>query len=780
MKRLLYVLLSISILITSGFAVIHGTKPRVLVLLSYGPFFPAYETMLDGYRDVFGHDVDVFVEYMDTKRIFTEPVTEEFAVLLQMKLAEEEPYDVIMTMDDNALQFALDHRRIFGEAPIVFAGVNDKDRAHKAAALPDVTGVMEKLSIRETVYVAMNLNPSLERLVVVYDDTTTGKGQWDEFLDQSQPFSSQLEIVPVNFSQHDQRSFIGEMSQYGERDAIILLSAYLAQDGQRYTFGETLSWISENTQAPIYHLWWHGLGDGILGGKVISHYEMARLSSQMAYSIIHGADPMDVDMATESPNVYAFDQEQLDRFHYDIDWLEERVEVINARPSFLESDLFRGIAAAGLVTIGIVVVGGGVYRVLLRSGVVLKKKRVDKMLGDAVSALSEPVFVMDESFMYQYANVPFLNLMGLEDQSVENRDVSSLFPAKVTAQLHDIHRKAMGASKPYDRELVMKLPSKPALHIAFHISKFVGPEDEILLIGIARDVTKEKMTERKMAEMNQMLEQQVRDRTSDLIQAEKMALMGTLVAEVSHEINTPIGLGITASSFLSKQSEEVRGRLLDGALTKKELVGFLDTVDESSEIMMNNLNNAAELVENFKKVAVDNASEEIRELGLKEYLNKIVLNLKPRMKHTNHKIRVTGAADVQIYTYPGALTQVFTNLIINSLVHGFEGKESGEIRIDFASDVKHGNICIEYQDDGVGIEKANLLKIFDPFYTTKRGQGGSGLGMNIVQNLIESRLGGSIKVYSEVGEGVRFVITLPHRVNVYENAAKSRRSSNTE
>ena len=181
------------------------------------------------------------------------------------------------------------------------------------------------------------------------------------------------------------------------------------------------------------------------------------------------------------------------------------------------------------------------------------------------------------------------------------------------------------------------------------------------------------------------------------------------------------------------------------------------------------MNNAAEMITNFKKVAVDQASEEVREFNLKDYSRGVVMNLKPKFKHTKHKIHVLGDEDLTLYSYPGAINQILTNLILNSLIHGFENKEAGEITINVQERTDFMGVRIEYTDNGQGINKGDMAKIFDPFYTTKRGKGGSGLGMNIVRNLVEKTLNGTIKVYSDYGQGVRFVLDFPQRINVYEN-----------
>ena len=194
-------------------------------------------------------------------------------------------------------------------------------------------------------------------------------------------------------------------------------------------------------------------------------------------------------------------------------------------------------------------------------------------------------------------------------------------------------------------------------------------------------------------------------------------------------------------------------------MTKKDFEAFVDDMEESSLLITSNLNRAADLVQSFKKVAVDRSSDELREFNVKIYVSDILQSLKPSLKKTKHSVDVDCPDDLKIKSYPGALSQIFTNLIMNSIVHGFEGIDGGKITISIMRNEK--DVIIIYKDDGVGISRENINRIFEPFYTTKRGTGGSGLGLNITMNLVTNTLNGSIVCDSDVGKGVKFTITFP-------------------
>ncbi|MEH1786604.1 MAG: AAA family ATPase [Nostoc sp.] len=268
--------------------------------------------------------------------------------------------------------------------------------------------------------------------------------------------------------------------------------------------------------------------------------------------------------------------------------------------------------------------------------------------------------------------------------------------------------------------------------------------------------------EEKVAERTQELSQVVEDLKAtqkQLVESEKMAALGGLVAGVAHEINTPVGTSITVASTLADETRSLITTVEQGQLKRSVLNNYLEIAKESTELLLSNLNRAGELVQSFKQVAVDHTSLEQRTFLVKQYLEEIVTSLTPKLKQASHTLTVTGDETVRIDSYPGALAQIITNLVMNSLTHAYQLHESGQLRIQ----VKQEGECvvIQYSDDGCGIPQENLNKIFEPFFTTARHQGGSGLGLHIVYNLVTQKLQGTIDVDSEVEKGTLFTVTLP-------------------
>ncbi|MFQ3282006.1 sensor histidine kinase [Reinekea sp.] len=259
-------------------------------------------------------------------------------------------------------------------------------------------------------------------------------------------------------------------------------------------------------------------------------------------------------------------------------------------------------------------------------------------------------------------------------------------------------------------------------------------------------------------ELSQSLEQ-LQVAQKELIQQEKLASLGALVSGIAHEVNTPLGIAITATSNLSEEIKITHQQFIDGTLTKTGFNDFFDTCLETELLLTSNLNRAGKLIQSFKMVAVDQASDEQRQFNLYKYTEEIITSLSPTLRKTKVNVENNIDPNIMLYSFAGAYSQVLTNLISNSLLHGFKnGSLAGNISINSED---HADFCtIIYRDTGKGMPANVLEHIYDPFYTTTRAEGGSGLGMNIVYNLITSKLDGMIETTSEPEQGIKVTMTL--------------------
>ena len=347
--------------------------------------------------------------------------------------------------------------------------------------------------------------------------------------------------------------------------------------------------------------------------------------------------------------------------------------------------------------------------------------------------------------------------------------------------------------KEYKEKIKTAIENKSPYHIRYEIKTFndeiktvyeigIGVYDSsyklIAIEGSISDITELSQAQNKILKLNANLEHTVYERTVELeesnkelqrlissskqshqhlLQSEKMASLGSLVAGVSHEINTPIGLALMGITHFSDITCDIEKSYKENKLDEKDFELYLETSNELANTITTSLIRAADLIKSFKQIAVDQSSEEIRTFDLEAYVKEVLLSIRNKTKKTKHKINIICKKKIIISSYPGAISQIITNLVMNSISHAFKNKEEGIINIHLEQDMKR--IHISYSDNGIGIKKEYLAQIYDPFFTTAREEGGSGLGLNILYNIVTSKLKGSIKCNSMVDVGTEFKIT---------------------
>lgn len=294
------------------------------------------------------------------------------------------------------------------------------------------------------------------------------------------------------------------------------------------------------------------------------------------------------------------------------------------------------------------------------------------------------------------------------------------------------------------------------------------------VIGVVVDITEQKRAERRMQQMNEELEMRVNERTAALkasnddlrramnylVQSEKLAALGSLVAGVAHELNTPLGNVLSTASSLQDFSHEFQQQLEHPEnLRRSAVVNYAANCLSASELIVRNAERAANLITNFKQVAVDQTSMQRRQFKLHDILNEATLLLSTRIRRAGHEIALEIPADIEMDSHPGALDQIVSNLVINSLNHAFTDGQTGKITLH--ASCQHDMVTLTYADDGAGMSKNVADHAFEPFFTTHLGSGGSGLGLYTVYNLATAVLGGSIVLDTAPGEGTRLSFHFP-------------------
>ncbi|KZN47317.1 sensor histidine kinase [Pseudoalteromonas luteoviolacea] len=302
----------------------------------------------------------------------------------------------------------------------------------------------------------------------------------------------------------------------------------------------------------------------------------------------------------------------------------------------------------------------------------------------------------------------------------------------------------------------------------------------IMLARTQNQLARHQADKLEIKQLNQNLEEKVNQRTialreanqellntlermhqyqNQIVENEKMASLGQMVAGVAHEVNTPIGLGVTGSTLLRDKLADINAAFEQKTLTSKQLERFIHDGIENLDLIYRNLNRAAELISSFKKVAVSQDIEVSSEVNINKLFSAIVSSMRAEIDLKNVTWQLTCSEQLTIRTKAGLLQQVFEQLLSNSLIHGFLDLKDNQISVTV--ELRNQSLEVIYMDNGVGVSTAIKKRIFDPFVTTKRGEGGSGLGMHLVYNLITQALGGSITLSEENKTGTKFIIVLP-------------------
>lgn len=388
-----------------------------------------------------------------------------------------------------------------------------------------------------------------------------------------------------------------------------------------------------------------------------------------------------------------------------------------------------------------------------------------------VDIAPDPMLAVDQEGNILLANEAAVEFFGYPREIFLTKQVEDLIPPRLRGRHRNLRdmffaspsRRPMGSG----RQLVTQRADGSECEVAISLSYMVRKGVPLAIVDV-----------RDMSEHNQLLAaaQQAQAQAEEalaklqlaqasLLQSEKMAALGALVAGVAHEINTPVGNTLTTATHLEAVTQQVAQRYLQGELSEEELARYFSIAKEASGLMSINAERAADLIHSFKQVSVDRSSGERRSFNLRQCVDDTLQSLRPLYVRRRITVRVDCPADVAMDSYPGALSQLIGNLMTNAIAHAFHGDRSGTI--DIVVKAREGDrVELLFSDDGCGIPDSLHSKVFEPFFTTQRNTGGSGLGLHIAHNLVESVLGGTLTLLPErAGQpGAAFLVCLPARL----------------
>lgn len=714
---------------------------RVLFISSYHPAFPTFFQQIDGVKSVFKNQpILLDIEFMDSKRFPDRATFDVFYRALSAKLSNLEHYDAIIVADDNALSFALEYQQdLFPESPIVFLGVNDINLALHQNANPYITGVIEAVSMQETLELILKLHPSVQRIVALVDDLPSGQGDLKHFYQFEKAFPSvtfsELSLVELTFD-----AFTEQLKTIGENDVILLLSAYQDTTGKTLLFHDSLELIRKNLGRPIYHLWQHGIGQGVLGGKVISHRQQGIAAAEIVLEIFAGKPVDEIPVSGESPNHYLFDYKEMTRFGVKQSSLPVDSLVYNEPQSFYRIHrtaiwiLLTVFSALSLLIMAMFIN-------------ILQRKATERALGESEERLRELIeqspiglilCAIDGSIVS--ANSALTNIIGYRIDETLKLSCWDITPKKYAQDEQQRLRQleATGRHHLYEKEY---------RHKAGHLvpvllnSMIVVRDDKRFIWSSVEDITGLKKAEAE----KKILADQLR-------QSQKMEAIGTLAGGVAHDFNNILSaiLGYTELNLCNPNCDDQ---------SRKNLSHVLTAAGRARELVKQILMFSRKSTTQQDLIKIHLVVEEAITLLRKTIPTSIPIRLDID--------RNTGSAladETQIH-------QVVMNLSINAY-HSMQDN-GGKIDISFKPvDIdnvtaaeypnlkqgRYGQLTIS--DNGSGMSPEIMSRIFDPFFTTKDQGEGTGMGLSVVLGIVKSH-DGAIGVKSNIDEGTSFTVFFP-------------------
>lgn len=765
-------------------------KKRVLILHSYHQSYKWTNDINKGINFIFQDEnksYEFYYEYMDTKRFVDDKHYKNLLGLYRNKY-QILNIDLIIASDNNAFNFLKKYSDIlFSEIPIVLCGINylkKEDIEH----LPNFIGVNEKADIKENFDLIIKNHPDVKNIYLITDTTTTGKTIKDEALK-----------VIFNYPNKHNKFFIVNDVSYEELQIIaknlpqnsVLLYAFFNRDknGKFLEFYEASTMLNKLAKVPMYGLWDFSLDNGIIGGFLTSGYFQGRTAALMGQKILKGQNIKNIESEYRSPNQYMFDYKEIEKFNIDKNLIPKSSFIINKKTSFYKTYKSE-INSISIMFIMLIIF---ILILLTYIGKIKKaEKTIKKQLNfqqDLIDNVNTPIYYKNKEEEFIGCNKAFQKMIQKNEHEIINKTSYDIFEKEQADDYHLKDLEILSTANSQQFESSYKFKNTKRKDVIIYKNVFYEDNKIAGIIGAIFDITELKKATKKLDILNKSLEEEVKIRTTELkmtndeledsneelqttiynlketqnrlIESEKMASLGSLVAGVAHEINTPVGIGLTGITHFIDQINVLKKEYENNTMSEDTFENFLSKSLHIGQIINSNLNKTAQLIRSFKQVAIDQTNDEKRDINLKNYINETIFSLGSITKKI--KIDLICEDSFIINTYPGSISQIISNLIINSTKHAFGKNEKGNISIEISKENDYCNII--YKDNGKGVKEENINKIFDPFFTTNREHGGTGLGLNIIYNIIVNTLSGSIICKSEENEGIEFNIKFMININ---------------
>lgn len=727
------------IIISNNVAIANSAEKKNLLLISsYHPNFPTFFQQIDGLRsELPPNKYNLDVEFMDSKRFPDAETENKFFKYLLEKTRKLPLYNLVFTSDDNALNFIIKHHdELFKNTPIVFLGVNNLVKAKLQNQNKLITGIVEAVSITDTINLAKDIIPDLKDVIAISDSTPSGTADLKSFLSIRKQIPD-LKLSYLSLTELSWEELASKIKNLSSQSCIILLSAYIDRLKKSMNFPQSLDFIISNSAVPVFHLWEHGLGDGIIGGKLISHFQQGKQAGIIAKEILTGNSINNIKVETKSPNISFLDYNVLQRFELSDDKLPANIMYINKPISVFKK--YKTIIY--LISFIIIILSFCVFILVLniqrRKSEERKARKSEEVFRALFNQSSHFIGLLTLDGKLFRANTPALNAVGLQGSDVYGKyfwetpwwtgtgEEEKLKKALEKAATGEVV-KFIATHNFYDgKEIIVNFSAKPVYSDDNKVT-------DILVEGL--DITDFRRVEERLKH------------------AEKMESIGILAGGVAHDFNNMLGGIIGCAESLQR------------LITKNpDANNFTNMIIESSE-------KAAKLIKNLlafsRKQQIFNSVIDV---------HKVIEDSIMLLTHTvDKRIQIESQLSAETSAISGDQSQL-QNILLNLGINASHAMPNGG-KLTFTSKIINfdatycstspfklspGNyLQIDVRDNGSGIGEENLKHIFDPFFTTKEQGKGTGLGLSAVYGTVIQHMG-AITVHSELGIGTVFSIYLP-------------------
>lgn len=755
MPKRIYILLILLLPLSLG--LFAQKNKQVLLISSYNSRFPTYFQQIAGIKSVLDTTkIKLDIEFMDSKRFMDDHTQKLFYELLRHKLKNNTPYDAILTADDDALNFVLAHEEeLFKNIPTVFLGVNNIEKALKQNYNPNVSGVVESVSMQETIELMLQLFPESSAIYCITDSTSSGLADLMLYRQISKQMPT-IKFKEINLSQLSFSEYEHQLSKLTSRTPVLLLSAYQDKLNHTFDFKQTMSILHEHLHAPLFHLWEHGMGDGIIGGKIISHYEQGKTAAEIVYSLLCQQPISSIQVITQSPNVFMFDYNELLKYDISMQTLPKQALIVNKPFSFWEK-YKQQIFILLSILIALIVL------IFILSANILKRRKIEKQLKnrntdilnlnhDLVSSkhkaeeekkkfkqlfyehTAAKLLICPDSGQIYDANPAATKFYGWNLEEFKKLNINSLNTLSAT----DVKKKMDIAKKngKVHFEFKHRKSNGNVVDVEVYSSKVIIA-GKPYLYSIIHDISARKEAQEALIIAKEKAQESDR-------------LKSAFLANMSHEIRTPMN-GILGFADLLKKP----------GLKSENQQKYVSIILKSGKRMLSIINDIVDI----SKIEAGLMTFKLSETNINEQIEYTYTFFKPEADAKGIELTYSTPLpqnEAILKTDREKVYAILTNLVKNAIKYTYEGS----IEIGYHKISKNNKDELEFyvKDTGIGIPLSRQKAIFERFIQAdiedKMANQGAGLGLAITKAYVE-KLGGKIWVKSTENQGSAFYFTLP-------------------